>query len=280
MKKVIEFLNRPLAFPIPILAAFYLYWFGFTPMEFNGNDNSFSALIIGLILFTIQITASIALNASTNREHLGPVIMFIYLPVLLVNAIYLPNVFPRTLDSAQYRHLKYYYIVTTNLEHHSYAHLYRCKKWSFYCESIYISRGFIDARIIVDSQAGEVSLFESHRLEYTDAVIPRYYAGYPTPLNDHLYILGWSCVYWNPVGYCDGDVAYVLYECNMEYMSCAPLPIQYTDFANNYSLDLESDAEATEITLFEFDDYDNPTPIFTYGEHPRCYVEGCEILEP
>lgn len=40
---------------------------------------------------------------------------------------------------------------------------------------------------------------------------------------------------------------------------------------------LEVDATKNEINLINYED---DTLIFTYGENPRCYVEGCEILTP
>jgi len=43
---------------------------------------------------------------------------------------------------------------------------------------------------------------------------------------------------------------------------------------------IEGNEETDEISAYnDWDDNPNRTLIFTYGEHPRCYVEGCEILE-
>ena len=68
---------------------------------------------------------------------------------------------------------------------------------------------------------------------------------------------------------------YTLYKCKLDYTACNPLPIYYTtDF--EYFTYLEANEISNEINLF--DSYDD-TLIFTWGEHPRCYVEGCEILE-
>jgi hypothetical protein len=40
-----------------------------------------------------------------------------------------------------------------------------------------------------------------------------------------------------------------------------------------------ADEAADEIRVFIDSQFGEDTLIFTWGENPRCYVEGCEILE-
>jgi hypothetical protein len=42
---------------------------------------------------------------------------------------------------------------------------------------------------------------------------------------------------------------------------------------------LEGNEETNEIEVYNDNKENGGTLIFAYGEHPRCYVEGCEILE-
>jgi hypothetical protein len=77
-----------------------------------------------------------------------------------------------------------------------------------------------------------------------------------------------------------GGLTYTLYECDLSFKSCDTLLIQYTQFDTRDFLVLEADETANEVKLYEEDfETDDVKLIFAYGEHPRCYVEGCEILE-
>jgi hypothetical protein len=42
---------------------------------------------------------------------------------------------------------------------------------------------------------------------------------------------------------------------------------------------LEANEASNEINIYIDEDANRDTLIYTYGEYPRCYVEGCEILE-
>ena len=122
-----------------------------------------------------------------------------------------------------------------------------------------------------------MSVLQGERMIYTDGENPREYVRYTyAQLGDHLYFLSKERHKVNDCKTILCDVyTYTLYECKLDYTSCIPLPIQYTE---NYDVGivLEANESFNEIVAL---DEDNDTLIFTYGEHPRCYVEGCEILE-
>jgi len=66
MKKVIDFLKEPLAFPILILGVIYIFWLFTTPMDIPRDDN-FSNYFAGLKIVVIYIFLTIlAKAASTN----------------------------------------------------------------------------------------------------------------------------------------------------------------------------------------------------------------------
>ena len=74
-------------------------------------------------------------------------------------------------------------------------------------------------------------------------------------------------------------MTYRLFECDLGHASCDPIPIMYTKDNVDF-LVLEADETTKEINLYdELSDSDERILIFSYSEHPRCYVEGCEILE-
>jgi hypothetical protein len=67
----------------------------------------------------------------------------------------------------------------------------------------------------------------------------------------------------------------------LDYTGCHPLPITYKGSgANTYSL--TTNKETNEITLIEesveYSADGDDTIVFTYGESPRCFVEGCSII--
>lgn len=90
-----------------------------------------------------------------------------------------------------------------------------------------------------------------------------------------MYELGWYCKGW-PLN-CD-KVDYVLYECSLDFTGCRSLSIKYTSYYDDYFLELGELEQTGEIALFDASKQPSSL-IFTYGEHPRCYVEGCETLE-
>ena len=82
---------------------------------------------------------------------------------------------------------------------------------------------------------------------------------------------------------------YLLYQCNLDNTGCFRLPFEYLEIEveNSTEFDIieaEADESKNEIKVIFKKDFDISTMkfaeevhIFTYGEHPRCYVEGCEI---
>lgn len=70
-----------------------------------------------------------------------------------------------------------------------------------------------------------------------------------------------------------------LYECR-GLLNCQRIPIEYSSGDYYQSTLIKIDSRTDEVHFYIFDLLDNEFRlIFTYGEHPSCYVEGCEILE-
>ena len=197
-------------------------------------------------------------------------------PLMLLNILFFSLFYPTVRDTAFFQGNRYHIVNETNDDFHSYQAFYKCTLFGFYCKRLYGSIGYGDAKIIVDNRQNEISLFEKSGLSYTYGNQVRYYVGYPLKANDQIYELGWHCNQASPLD-CD-KVDYFLYQCNLDYTECKPLPVKYTSYSEDNSLELEEIAETGEILLFDnFDE--SPTLIFSYGEQPRCYVEDCQILE-
>lgn len=105
-----------------------------------------------------------------------------------------------------------------------------------------------------------------------------------TKFENRLYFVSMNCNWKEDSHSCD-PYTYSIAKCNLELTSCETLPFQYK---NSYAIPyLEIDEENSELNfILEFTEWSSnqvePTytqvKIYTYGAHPRCYVEGCTIL--
>jgi hypothetical protein len=241
-------------------------------------DYGIGSIASGFVLFM----GSVVIVAATCRKFLsktmwGRKIAFICtLPPMLLNVLFFSIYYPTIETTAFFQGGRYHIAYGMNDDVHSFQTFYKCNWFGFYCKSLYSSNGYRDAKFIIDEPYNEISLFENHGLRYTHGPQPRYYEGFPVESGGNIYELGWYC---HQVSALDCEqVDYVLYQCDSDYTGCKPLPIRYTSYFDDYYLDLGKNEETDEILLFD-NSNDTLDLIFTYGEHPRCYVEGCEILE-
>ncbi len=263
--------------PIASLASFYIYWF-ITYTEEHGANNGALVLVIGLLLLATFPLIKIAKELSSKNSILHLLIFITTLPVLGLNILYFVNYYPTMEAKAEFRGFKYYIVSLYDTDYHPYVEFYKCPKWSLQCEGLYGSYSWqVPTHIIVDKTKGEVSIIESTTMTYTDGKNPRTYVRYTyAQLGNHLYFLSKDDHEVNDCtpGLCD-IYTYALYECKLDYTSCNPLPIQYTE-DYDVALALSTNEATNEINVHDNND---DILILTWGEHPRCYVEGCKILE-
>jgi hypothetical protein len=234
-----------------------------------------------LIYFPLIIIFSGYKAYDLFRSHLSPgkilpVLLFITtFPVLAGNIAYPISFFPKIVANKEFGDFKYYIIWQYDIDYHSYLSFYKCEKWSFKCDSLPTSQMNFD-EIIIDKEKNEVSARGNSGLSYTDGNNPRVYQGYSVQLGNHIYQMAVNarelliCIAHS----CD-SYTYTLYECDLDYTSCDPLPVQYTETNHEYEWGYLDINEATnEINAYSFKD----SLIFTYGENPVCHIHRCEIL--
>jgi hypothetical protein len=114
-------------------------------------------------------------------------------------------------------------------------------------------------------------------LAYTDGDNPRRYEWHSVQLGDHKYQMALDdhdsreCT---STLFCD-SYTYTLYECNLDYTSCDPLPVQYVTTSSD-SIFLNANEVTGEISASNSKD----TLIFIYREYPVCYFfDKCVILD-
>ena len=260
-----------------------IHWALFYPMDLSGSyDDNLNAFQLALGLFVVLSLFTIILWLSRSKRVFFILALIFYFIVLGANILYIKMYYPSLGETAEFKGFKYYEVLTADLDYHGLVLFYKCKKWSFDCQILYGDYSLTGTAIIIDEQQNEVSWFETgfQRLLITDGENFRGYTGLSTQSQGHEYQISDRC---NKFGdrygsyHCE-SYTYALYQCNLEYKACKPLPIQYTNNFYVY-LDLIVNDETNELELYENYGEKYEERIFTYGEHPRCYVEGCEILE-
>lgn len=265
---------------LAIYMIIYLRWFQLTPLMFyNDSDYAYLAGLILLGLYALFAT----LTRLAGRFQVLQVLLFIPSAILFLGSIaHTISFFPKVEFTTKCNG-KTYYI--------TWMHPFGDYQWTFDNVTIWTGPFTYDSfffgysgggyEIICDEEKKEANIIRMFNdvLVYTDGRNPRGYYNYTgTQLGDHLYFLAEQCNDWIP-STC-GSTTYTLYECNLSYKFCDPLPIQYTQYDSSDFLDLSTDENTNEVKLHEEDfETDENVLIFTYGEYPRCYVEGCEILK-
>ncbi len=161
------------------------------------------------------------------------------------------------------------------------CYLYECDSKSLDCQSTTLSLAETDAckyptKLIADEETSELHILlkfpmdESYRLYYTDGLQPRHYLD-EIEFDNDVYALA----YFHEWTVQKAPFLYMLYKCTRDY-SCQRLPFQYkvAPPVQYYRAEIKP-AEATK----EFDVFIGDEVIYTYGENPRCYVEGCSLQD-
>ncbi len=178
---------------------------------------------------------------------------------------------------------------------HPYQIFYKCNGWGLECENLREIRAMPlpDMHILVDDKSHEVSLIRNtpdsnlpYALAYTFwGQNSRTYWENAGKLENHIYQMSWECNRQLLNGsYRCGVYTFILYECNLDYIGCHALPLKYTlkyntSAASYLYFSWEANESEHEISLYSgYYGESDRLLIFTYGDHPRCYVLGCEIL--
>ena len=162
------------------------------------------------------------------------------------------------------------------------CHLYRCNSKDLKCQSTdltYVGSDVCryETRLIADEEANELHiLINRHfpdgadQLYYTYGEQTRYYLD-SIELDDGIYYLAYS----RDWAIQDSPFIYLLYKCTQDY-SCQRLPFQY-EVAPLFEYFL-ADIETNHLE-YAFDIIIADTLIYSYGETPYCYVQGCSLQD-
>jgi hypothetical protein len=139
-------------------------------------------------------------------------------------------------------------------------------------------------RLFYDSKSNLVSVVvysdDEEWLIYTDNKPPRYYEHSVIDFENHRYYLSRkrmglrNNVYGQPYPY----YRYTIYQCELNNTNCVVFPFQYEGFEYDSWISLNEASQEIEFYTPSVDPED--TLVYSFGDHPRCHVEGCEILQP
>lgn len=235
-------------------------------------------LFIICIIFLLFIPAAILSNMRFT--------LFIILFVLV--AVSAGGVFDRKsgissnehlLDSVQVENSRYNLVqIIPRGDPHSPCYLYKCNIDDLACQEIssYIgdckySKSF---DLVTNPITNEVHVLLDH--EWSDGLILDYtYGDQP---RTYLYILesrnfDYYLAYFHDYDTYNTPFKFFLYKCEKDSINCSRLPFQYdeTYLPSGY---LEFNNNENEIKVFI-----NKELIYIYGNHPKCYVEGCSLAD-
>jgi hypothetical protein len=282
---------------MPVFSVIFYLWMHFRiPLIFfldNYNNISYYgalALVIGygltvfILVFAI-FAMMLSRNANIPKIGIFSAVMFVVTIPLCCLSSMLPLYIPTVLDAKKIDHDTYY--LTGELmpfKSRAFSRLYKCNNINRQCEQTIFfdgagGAGFRPLHLMIDKldSPDEVNvIYTGHdgfeRLEFTYGAQSRYY-DYPAQLNSHLYYLAYNrniepklTTFW-------------LFKCNLDNTSCVQLPIMYEGTGYLRYTKLNIDEKTSEISVYIDDEIGQDTLIFTWGENPRCYVQGCEILE-
>lgn len=230
-----------------------------------------------IILFSSYITYNLFKNSSIKNKTLRILAFIATFPILVINIAYPVSLLPEISDQKEFGNSKYYVVWGIDFNYQSHMSFYKCKKWSIRCDRYRTYEQMYIDKILIDIEKNEVSAIDSNfdlGLAFTYGDNSRSYDAFPVQLGDHVYQPSTDHHYGNcETSDCDIYTSTV-YECDLDYTSCDPLPVQYSATSDTW-IYLTANEDTDEINAYNF--YD--VPIFTYGEHPVCYVDGCVILD-
>ena len=294
MNKVADFLKWVSTnfFYITIAALILLYirWFRLNPIVSGPGEEAAPPLIFGLILLVIYIFSVGMLKLLKRHRFRRALFLVIAIFFLAANAVLIYFYLPRLQASGRFGNATYY--ITSNLPFLECCGYHQFTKWEgmFHYESNFYRYNMPQVKFIYDKKTDEVSIVDVsddfERLYETFGESHRTYEGY-AKLENQLYYSS-AKYYRNKEGVCETWTyilhhcetwTYTLFQCELDNTSCIVLPVEYTT-GEDGCVNLQANRSTKEIDFYFESCYsDDGTLIYTYGQSPRCYVDGCSITK-
>lgn len=186
----------------------------------------------------------------------------------------------KVIVSAKYNGVNYF--IVEHMTWESWESPYRLEKRCGYhmCGS-YSLRGVSGIGFFYESKSNLVHVVGHYENEewliFTDSNPPRTYEEYYDDFMGYRFYKTVDCTEWEKTakGY-DYCIVYRLtvFECELDNTDCVPIAQYLGEESKSY---FEISDTAGEMNLFVFTVGEDKL-VYSYSDHPRCYLEGCEIL--
>lgn len=264
---------------------FFVPWkYGFySPFIHVGyGSSSFGNLLVSFILFL----SSVALLGFSRKLFVKPWYRLFLLVLtncaVVSNFSFIASYFPKVEDIGKYEGT--IYVLTESqffTESSPYEEVVLTKfKWGAVPVSVGLGQTHYDLKLVFDKKMHLVSLARESILDYdplvyTDSLPPRAFWE-DAEFEGKRYYLAYVCNQ-DPENRYRCIYTYTVYRCELDNTSCSQLPFQY--IVKNFQAEeiiVERDNKTNTINIYLEDRVS--VLIFSDGDHPRCYVDGCEIL--
>jgi hypothetical protein len=168
--------------------------------------------------------------------------------------------------------------------------IYRCEESTLNCELLAENQGG-GLNVVVDRKSHVINLVrtrwdsDSYDLVFSFGKNSEMsWQDEAGRFGNHIYQMTWKCNNPHQINKysldCD-NYTYALYECDLDFTGCHPLPMKYTSLNRDEYFTWEVDKNINQINLYS--NFNDTEPekflVLTYGDHPQCYVDGCQLLE-
>lgn len=267
----------------------FVIWKILVPVQYPMTDENFT---FGVFLFFFFSLFSILAWVTKSRSCLGPIFFWPASLFWLILFLFMINSYP-SVRAISYKYGTVYILTHYQdfLEPQYYGFQVTKWSWGVLPETSWLSERNGDVQFVYDEEKKSMMVVSTFRrggeLLYIDnGTSHQDFQGYTgTEFENHIYFVSMNCNWDKTSSSCDPST-YSIAKCNLDLTTCENLPFQYQDrYAYPY---LEVDKENNELDfILEFADPPyglgertlSEVKIYTYGAHPRCYVEGCKILK-
>jgi hypothetical protein len=262
------------------LILLYIWWFRLNPFAFGPGEQASDPLIFGLVLLLVYIVITGIVMFSQKYSFVKAISYVLAVLLLAINALFVFVYLPRIEASAHFGKTTYY--ITSNFPFLECCGYHQFTEWQgIHYDSGFFAYNLPQLKFIYDEKSNEVSLVDisegSEQLYATLGQQHRDYDGY-AKLGNYVYYGSLKRIPTNEEF--DWTYHFSLYRCELDNTSCIRLPMEYISeydgyiklYANEITKEIYFYREPTSYTLPE-------ELVYIYSEHPRCYVDGCHILD-
>jgi hypothetical protein len=278
IKIVFKWIWRNLFFIIiAIFLLFHMRWFQIAPTEFTDFPGPDRGNRFGLFLLIICCALALPLRYVKAHNCLRtflaiPLVFFMSLDFLILQE-YMPTVG----DTARYNGTSYYIIYYGQFLDPQWRYSQLTKRHGlFNYESHIMPNDAWGGKFIIDEKMNAVNIVTRYGdfdlLVYTDSKPPREYERSVERFEDRLIYIA------TKYNSSNDTYTYTLYKCEQDNTSCVHIPFEYMSGIYFPYLQVNQTTGELDFYIGGYPNRDSGTLVYSYGDHPRCYVEGCKIL--